>query len=130
MPTTPCVLAVVPEASDFAFLAAELQSAGIAVSRAVNLLDAVLRQADSPSSAIVCDADCLDWSEVLDVFHRLKAPSAVIFLTRLADEHLWLKMLGAGAFDLLQKPHRSGELRRAVSAALKRRSGLGATAAA
>lgn len=130
MPTTPCVLTVVPEASDFAFLSAELQTARIAVSRAANLLDAVLRQAHAPASVIVCDADSLDWSEVLDVFHRLKAPSAVIFLTRLADEHLWLKMLGAGAFDLLQKSYRPGELGWAVSAALKRRSRLGATAAA
>lgn len=130
MSTTPCVLAIVPQPPDFAELTADLQAVGIPVCRADGLLDAILRQADSPASVILCDADSLDWSEALNLFRRLKAPSAVIFLTRLADEHLWLEMLEAGAFDLLQKPYRPQDLCWVVSTALKRRAGIGGTAAA
>src|SRR3990172_2989575 len=99
MPTEPCVLAVVSRASEFASISAHLQSEGISVCRADDLLDAILRQAQSPASVVLCDADCLDWKEAVHLFHRLKAPGAVILLTRLADEHLWLETLDAGAFD-------------------------------
>lgn len=130
MSTTPCVLAVVSEPADFATLSAELQAAGVPVCRAEDLLDAILHQADSPASVILCDTENLDWAEALELFQRLKTPNAVVFLTRMADEHLWVQMLEAGAFDLLEKPCRPQDLRWVVSNALKRRAGQSAATAA
>ena len=121
MRAAPDVLVVVSESSDFVAVYAHLQSVGITVRRADDLLDAILRQADSPASVILCDADCLDWKEAVNLFQRLKTPGAVVLLTRLADERLWVETLDAGAFDLLEKPYRPENLRWVVSTALKHR---------
>ena len=130
MPAMPCVLAVVDEPSDFASLSAHLEPLGIAVYRADGLLDAILRHADAQASVILCDADSLDWKEAVNLFQRLKTPGAVVLLTRLADERLWVETLDAGAFDLLEKPYRPENLRWVVSTALKRRRGKVASSAA
>ena len=130
MSSTSRVLAVVSEPSDFATLSANLEPVGITVHRADGLLDAILRQTDSPASVILCDADCLDWKEAVNLFQRLKTPGAVVLLTRLADERFWVETLEAGAFDLLEKPYRPEDLRWVVSTALKRRMGKAASSAA
>ena len=130
MASTPCILAVVSEASDFAALSAHLQPTGLTLHRADGLLDAALRQADSPASVILCDADGLDWKEAVNLFRRMKTPGAVVLLTRLADERLWVETLDAGAFDLLEKPYRPEALCWVVSTALKRRSAQAASSAA
>ena len=130
MPAMPCVLAVVDEPSDFASISAYLEPIGIAVHRADGLLDAILRHADAPASVILCDADSLDWKEAVHLFQRSKTPGAVLLLTRLADERLWVETLDSGAFDLLEKPYRPENLRWVVSTALKRRTGKVASSAA
>ncbi len=121
MRAPPNVLVVVSGSSDCVAIYAHLQPLGITVRRADGLLDAILRQADSPSSVILCDTDCLDWKEAVNLFQRLKTPGAVVLLTRLADERLWVETLDAGAFDLLEKPYRPENLRWVVSTALKHR---------
>lgn len=119
MATPSCVLAVVEGPSEFALLAAELSAIGVEVRRAVNLLDALLHQLDSPIPVIVCDADSIDWRNALALFQHLKGTVAVVFLSRLADDSLWIEMVNAGAFDLLGLPCPGDELRRVVCAALK-----------
>ena len=121
MRAAPDVLVVASESSDFVAVYAHLQPVGITVRRADDLLDAILHQAASPASVILCDADCLDWKEAVNLFQRLKTPGAVVLLTRLADERLWVETLDAGAFDLLEKPYRPENLRWVVSTALKHR---------
>ena len=121
MRAAPDVLVVVSESPDFVAVYAHLQPAGVTVCRADGLLDAILRQAHSPASVILCDADCVDWKEAVNLFQRLKTLGAVVLLTRLADDRLWLEALDAGAFDLLEKPYRPKDLRWVVSTALKRR---------
>ena len=98
-------------------ISAHSQPTGLTLHRADGLLDAVLRQADSPASGILCDADGLDWKEAVNLFRRMKAPGAVVLLTRLADERLWVETLDAGAFDLLEKPYRPEALCWVVSTA-------------
>ena len=120
MAPTSSILAVVPEASDFAALCADLAPLEIPVCCAHDLLDAVLHQAASPASVILWDVDGLGWKEAVHLFQRQKTPGAAILLTRRADERLWLEVLDAGAFDLLEKPCRAEALRWVVSTALKR----------
>ncbi len=116
MASTSCILAVVSEPSDFATLSAHLQPTGLTLHRADGLLDAILRQADSPASVILCDADGLDWKEAVNLFRRMKTPG--------------VETLDAGAFDLLEKPYRPEALCWVVSTALKRRTAQAASSAA
>ena len=71
---------------------------------------------DVAAAAVICDADQVDWREALAVLRPHCAH--VIFLTRNADERLWLDILQAGAFDLLAKPCRGEDLRWVVQSAL------------
>ncbi len=130
MPATPCVLAVVREPSEFAGIAATLSAAGIEARRAADLLDAVLHQADSPVGVVLCDADEVDWPTAVELFRVVRAPAAVVFLTRLADERLWVQMLEAGAHDLLEKPYRPQDLTWVVRAALNKQNNSAAVSAA
>ncbi len=111
------VLVVAPEFSDFAVLAADLTLSGVSPQRASTLDECLERQQQSPAEAVICDADSLDWRVVLDALLQAgKTP--VIFLTRRADERMWVQMLQAGAFDVMSKPYRLEELRWVVTSAL------------
>lgn len=124
MSSPSCLLAILAEPSDFAGLSAELADLGVRTCYAgeVSGLLSCHEEADgSNPSVILCDADRLDWIEALRELREAMPGTAVVFLTRLADERLWLRMLDAGAFDLLEKPYRSQDLRWVVTTALKRR---------
>ncbi len=129
MSATPRVLALVPDLCDFAALAESLVAAGIQTERTESLLGACLHQVSEPAGLVLCDADAVDWREVLLVLRRLKRSSPVVFLTRLADERLWLDMLEAGAFDLVAKPYRPCDLRWVAITALKKHVAVRASAA-
>jgi len=120
MSATPNVLAVVPEPSEFALIAAGLATSGVRTCHAADLLEAILHQYGCPADVILCDADRIDWGQAIELFRQFRHPSRVIFLTRLADERLWLEMLDAGADDLLEKPCRPEDLRWVVDAASHR----------
>jgi DNA-binding response OmpR family regulator len=111
-------LAVIGDSSEYEQLASELSSAGIAVTRAVSALDAVLQHVASPAGVIICDTDSVDWKQALELFRKYREQIAVVFLSRQADEHLWVEMLSAGAFDVLRKPCLGEELRRVAATAL------------
>ena len=120
MSAPPSVLAITSPESEFARLAADLAGVGIGACYAGSLQDAVERKKEYQITVVVCDADTVDWEEALAVFQQQEEPSAVVFLTRLADERLWLRMLDAGAFDLLEKPYRAQDLCWVIASALKR----------
>jgi DNA-binding NtrC family response regulator len=122
MPVTPRVLAVAKEPSEFAGFAASLKDAGIEVNCANGFLDGILHQVHSAASVIICDADFMHWRTALEAFNSVDGKPPVIFLSRGADDSLWLEMLSGGAFDLLPKNCGPGELRRVVRAALKQRN--------
>jgi len=129
MSAPPSVLAITSLESEFARLAADLAGVGIGACYAGSLQDAVERKNEYPITVVVCDADTVDWEEALAVFQRQEEPSAIVFLTRLADERLWLRMLDAGAFDLLEKPYRAQDLCWVITSALKRPTGRNTLAA-
>ena len=122
MTSAPCLLAVLSEPSDFASISAELSDLDVRTCYAKDLSDLLPEDERTPPSVVLCDADRLNWSETLRSFQQKMPETAVVFLTRTADERLWLRMLEAGAFDLLEKPYRSQDLRWVVSTALKRRA--------
>ncbi|MCX6617339.1 MAG: hypothetical protein NTZ98_14730 [Acidobacteria bacterium] len=129
MSAPPSVLAITSLESEFARLAADLAGVGIGACYAGSLQDAVERKNEYPITVVVCDADTVDWEEALAVFQQQEEPSAIVFLTRLADERLWLRMLDAGAFDLLEKPYRAQDLCWVITSALKRPTGRNTLAA-
>jgi two-component system C4-dicarboxylate transport response regulator DctD len=129
MPATPYVVAVVRESSDFALLSAELAELGVGTRHAKTPSEASMPQ-EAPASVILCDVDGVDWVEALRLFRQNQPAAPVVFLTRLADEQLWIQMLDAGAYDLLEKPYRPQDLRWIVSSALKRAHPLSNTAVA
>ncbi len=70
-----------------------------------------------------------DWRDVLRQFLSLHSGARVVFVSRLADEDMWLEVLEAGGHDLLSKPFSESELRQAVRRALLLNSHALATAA-
>jgi DNA-binding response OmpR family regulator len=114
------LLAIAEEPSELKTVSAYLEKAGITVTAARGLLDAALQQIHSPVNLILCDADDVEWRTALAAFRQLPGKAQVIFLTRCADERLWMDMLDAGACDLLRKPYQPDELRWVVSTALRR----------
>lgn len=120
MSATPNILAVVREPSDFAVLAADLDAMGLCASQASSL-EELRCEAGEPVNVVLCDADSVDWRRALCLFQTELPNTAVVFLTRRADEWLWLEMLEAGAYDLIEKPWRQQDLQWIVGSALKRR---------
>ncbi len=133
MSSASCLLAVVSSPSDFADISADLMELGVRTcykKQISELLDCNEENETSRPSVLLCDADRLDWNEALETVRETMPGTAVVFLTRLADEHLWVEMLEAGAFDLLEKPYRSPDLRWVITTALKRRHELHSVTAA
>ena len=128
MPLTPSVLAVTAQAGDFAKLVADLQGSGLQVRRSEDLLDAILSHINTHSDVMVCDVDSMQWEEVLQTLQRLRPSVPVILLTRRGDERLWLQMMNAGAFDVLEKSYQRFQLQWAVVNALGDTSPLSASA--
>ncbi len=114
------VLAVLLEPSLFASVTADLTELGVNTLSVGELSHLSLYQQDCVPTILLCDADVTDWQAVLRFFHQHGVAGLVVFLTRLADERLWLEMLDAGAFDVLPKPYRPQDLRWVIETALKR----------
>ena len=116
-----CVIAIVPFPAEFALIQASLSAEGIEVLPASCLLDAILYQLTGRASVILYDADAPEhWREALEQFLLLRPASRVVFLSRLADDHMWIDVLDQGGYDLLMKPLRAEELRGTVRNALGR----------
>lgn len=81
--------------------------------------DSRIWERDTVPTVLSCDADTLDWKETVRRLRRSDCPKPLVFLTRLPDERLWVEMLDAGVFDLLQKPCRARNLCWVVETALK-----------
>jgi FixJ family two-component response regulator len=143
------VIAVVPSFEEFQRICETLASDDIVVQHASCLLGAVLahlhaQKAESAETTpekiqaqgpvIVYDADpspqnSEDWREALRQFLRVHSGACVLFLSRVADEDMWIEVLKTGGHDLLSKPFSETELRQAVRRAFLRNSKTLATAA-
>ena len=74
---------------------------------------------------VFCESDLPDgsWLEVLDRIADLYDPPPLIVTSRLADGHLWSKVLNLGGFDVLSTPFREPEVRHALQSARAHRTG-------
>jgi FixJ family two-component response regulator len=143
------VIAVVPSFGEFQRICETLAPDDIVVQHASCLLEAVLAHlhaqvAESAEAmpekipgqgpVIVYDADPSpqnpqDWREALRQLLRVHSEARVLFLSRVADEEMWIEVLKTGGHDLLSKPLSETELRQAVRRAFLRNSNTLATAA-
>ena len=122
MSTARRVAALVPE-EQVNVIREALAIVGVKVVHAADLQQA----AQSSATVILCDADSRGgWPGVMresvmpEILSR-QPKARVILLSRLADEHMWVEALNAGAHDLLPKPCPQRELCSAVRSALNPR---------
>lgn len=115
------VIAVEPSVNDLHLIQDYLSQDAIEVAPAANLQEALQHPAVQLASVILYDADASEpWPEALKQLLGRKPEIRVIFLSRLADEHMWIEMLKCGGFDLLVKPFRPMEILWVVRSALRR----------
>ena len=132
------VILVEPSAADSRLIEDCLSLDGIEVLPASSLLEALLQQVATSSSGTTLDSSAREpvilydtdapenWREALQQFLRLRPGSRVVFLSRLADAHMWIEVLDTGGYDLVMKPLRAQEIRSVVRSALRRASGQAA----
>lgn len=96
----------------------DLQTMGIDVRQAETPAAAARSLAETPANVVLCLTDGLDWRAALTAVQRAGQATPVVFLTRGADVPVWLEMLDAGAFDLLERRYRVQELQWVVSNAI------------
>ena len=65
---------------------------------------------------VICDRDLPDggWRQLLQETESLARPPKFIVSSRLADEELWMEVLGAGGHDVLRTPFDACEAYRVV----------------
>lgn len=100
--------------------------------RAVTIKECATHLAAGSVSVILADREFPDgtWRELVNLAVSTSPGSCVVVLDRGADESLWLDILDAGAFDLLQSPVEPLSLRRTIeSAELQWRAAAAAAAA-
>jgi DNA-binding response OmpR family regulator len=69
---------------------------------------------------ILCDRDLpeTEWRQAVLTLAALPHRPIVILLSEVADEYLWSELFRIGGFDILAKPLRTKDVRRAVKLAL------------
>ncbi len=65
---------------------------------------------------VLCGPDMPDgnWNTLFDKLCELAAPPAVIVVSRLADERLWVEVLNLGGYDVLMTPFDRSEVLRVL----------------
>lgn len=87
--------------------------------REVHSVEDALQQVLPSAPVVLYDADARrDWQKPLKQFLQRWPGARVVFLSRLPDEHRWVDMLEAGAYDLLLKPFQRAEISWIVRGAL------------
>ena len=115
------VLVVVPSEGDCRLIVDCLSQEGIHVLPTTNLLDVLLHQVSLPVSVILYDTDAPEhWRKALQQFLVVRPATRVVFLSRLADERMWMEVLEGGGYDLVMKPLKPVEIRSVVQSALRR----------
>lgn len=122
MSSTGRVLVLVREAAEFASIASVLSPQGVQPVACEDLLEAVLQQCDSPARLTICDADEYDWRQVLSVLTAVMPARNIVFISRAANDRLWMEMMGEGVSDLMEKPWSPVQLRWVLARALNHRA--------
>jgi DNA-binding response OmpR family regulator len=68
---------------------------------------------------VICDEQLSDghWQDLWEILRRAPVPPVFIVSAYWADERLWAEVLNMGAYDVLAKPYRSGEVARVLDQA-------------
>ena len=121
------VICVMPAPEEFHRIRGILHNEGIEAHQASCLLGAVLahtylrlnKESEAPP-IVLYDTDAPGhWRQALGEFLRLHPETHVIFLSRTADESMWIQVLDTGGYDLLSKPASSASICAAVFGALR-----------
>jgi len=91
------------------------------VQRSSTLASALATLRASPVAIVICERDLWPgtWIDMLDPIALAFDPPLLIVTSRLADNHLWAEALNRGAYDVIAKPFRTGELARVVNLACR-----------
>ena len=70
-------------------------------------------------AVVLCDSDLPDgtWVDLLNLVSQSADAPLLIVASRLADEHLWAKVLNLGGFDVIAKPFEPREVEHVVKTA-------------
>jgi DNA-binding NtrC family response regulator len=115
-----CVIVVGSSPADLRLIGDSLAPGAVQVLAASSVPEALRQQMATEAAVIVYDMDAPEpWRVALEQFQRRRPGSPVVFLSRVADNELWMDLLQTGAYDLLLKPFHIAEigcvLRRALS---------------
>ena len=113
------VLSVSPAKEDHATLRQLLDGTPWQIRESYSLRSAILLLEKHRVPLLICERELHpgSWEELLGQLAGFPSPPFVIVVSRQADEDLWVKALGAGAYDVLAKPFSPSELRRTLSGA-------------
>ncbi len=116
------VLFVSPSVEDARTLAPMLEAVGIPFSHATDLTQAKSLLASKLFDAVLTDSSLPDgtWKDVVGVVGQIRRRVAVVVTGPLADARFWVDVLDFGAYDLLPKPFRCGEVKRVLANAVDR----------
>ena len=128
MSNSASVLVVARDVSLVQQVVRDLQTMGTDVQQADTLACAVRMLTDTPVDVVLCLTDGMNWRAALTALQQVGSAVPVVFLTRGADVPVWLEMLDAGAFDLVDRRYRLQELEWVVANAAGRHSFSSATA--
>lgn len=78
----------------------------------------IAKQLKAP--VILCDRDLpeIEWRQTVRTLAALPHRPMVILLSKFADQSLWSEVFRSGGFDILRKPLRTEDVRKAVNLAL------------
>ncbi len=100
-------------------IAKDLAALNVRTVHVPTLSESRLCESNSDPAVILCDADSINWRRALQFVAAHTRSWPVVFLTRLADDSLWIEMLQSGAFDLLERPYRTKDLCWVIQTALR-----------
>ena len=86
-----------------------LSSAQILIHHSATLTDAKARLLATQSRVLLTDISFEGggWEDALRMAARLPRPTALVLVSRLADERFWIEALELGAYDLILEPFRA-----------------------
>lgn len=72
---------------------------------------------EQPTPLVICDRELAseDWREVLAKIAALPQAVCVLLASRVVDDYLWRQVIRHHGYDVISKPFRPEELRRAVT---------------
>lgn len=113
-PCTALAVNLIPE--DSISLAGILRGSCWRLKEAQTCQEALYLAGNGPVPVVLCEPCMSDgsWNTLIDRIRQLAAPPAVIVVSRLADERLWVEVLGAGGYDVLVTPFDRSELFRVL----------------